>query len=150
MRMEERKLTCLKEKEEIFNVLQTFAPFLNSLQQGEIYQREMAEKFSKNAEFYLLSMQECYVGFIAFYANDRVNHVAYLSMVAVSDGYRRLGIGQTLLSVCMEKAKENGMKTLQLEVRKNNATALSFYQKNGFKTFSETENSYYMKKNLTE
>ena len=150
MRMEERRLTQLKDENSIFYLLQEFAPFLKTLQQGEDYQREMSKKFSKYAELFVLSINKKNAGFIAFYANDTKKSIAFLSMIAVLDSYQRLGLGQALLDVALEKSKKRGMQKLQLQVRKDNIKALAFYQKNNFNVFSETEDYYYMAKELTE
>lgn len=41
-----------------------------------------------------------------------------------------------------------GMQTCSLEVKKNNTSAIKFYQKNGFLVFDEQKDSFFMKCDL--
>ena len=43
------------------------------------------------------------------------------------------GIGQLMLNRVVDYAKEKGAKAVHLTVNKNNAKAIRFYEKNGFK-----------------
>ena len=52
--------------------------------------------------------------------------------VAVTEEYRRGGVGRKLLSKLCERAKELGAKKVFLEVRVSNSPAMRLYLKSGF------------------
>lgn len=53
-----------------------------------------------------------------------------------------------ILNICLEIAESYGMQTCSLEVRKNNTSAIRFYQSNGFVFLSEQMDSFIMKRDL--
>ena len=57
---------------------------------------------------------------------------ADIGNIAVSENYRRGGMGTTLVKKLCEKAKEEGAEKVFLEVRVSNAEAMKLYLKNGF------------------
>lgn len=58
----------------------------------------------------------------------------YISNVAVSPEYRRLGVADRLIKELKRRAEEKGLAFLTLEVRTGNEAAVSLYSKHGFKT----------------
>jgi [ribosomal protein S18]-alanine N-acetyltransferase len=52
--------------------------------------------------------------------------------LAVDPGYRRQGIGRSLLHAVIEEARDSGLTRVTLEVRKSNDTAQRLYQSAGF------------------
>lgn len=74
-----------------------------------------------------------FLGVVSFYANDKIDYTAYLSLLAVEDGARGMGIGGKLLCCAEAAAKEKNMKYMRLSARKNNVNAIRFYEKNGYK-----------------
>lgn len=52
--------------------------------------------------------------------------------IAVSEKYRRQGLAEMLLKTLENFFAENNVKTIYLEVREKNQSALSFYEKQGF------------------
>lgn len=144
----EQRINTLKNEIDIFNVLKQFASDLKSLGQGEGYRREMAKKFAQRAEFLVISIEKNIAGFIAFYMNDFSQKEAYISMLAVHEKYRRLGLGKFLLKRCITLVKDIGMVSIKLEVAIDNKTAITFYENNGFEIYANSETSYYMKRIL--
>lgn len=69
---------------------------------------------------------------------DRVG----ITLFAVNKENRGRGIGSKLLATLRHNATFKGAHMIQLEVRKENGTALDFYKKRGFVT-SELLQSYY-------
>ncbi len=88
------------------------------------------------------------IGYCAFYANDLDTENAYISLIAVSPDYQRLHVGQKLLNTCLDIAKDYGMRSCSLEVKRNNISAVKFYVANGFVLLSGNENSFFMTKEL--
>jgi ribosomal protein S18 acetylase RimI-like enzyme len=78
------------------------------------------------------SIDDDVLGFIAFYANDRVNKFAYISVIAISSKWHRLGLGKLLISIAVSISRMNGMTTLGVGVYKENENACSFYKTLGF------------------
>jgi len=64
----------------------------------------------------------------------RVEPSWYLDALCVSEAYRRRGIGEKLISITKRKALDNGYRSLSLITFADNGTALSLYQRTGFKT----------------
>ena len=60
-----------------------------------------------------------------------VKHCGTLGM-AVLPPYRGQGIGRRLLQACLAKAKAKGITRVELEVRGDNAAAITLYEKSGF------------------
>lgn len=80
---------------------------------------------------------------------------ADIENIAVTESYRRSGIGGELLKALLTKAKKKGVKTAFLEVRVSNAVAMRLYLKNGFKGayarsryYTDGEDCLVMKKEL--
>ncbi len=62
--------------------------------------------------------------------------------IAVSEEYRRSGIGRLLLDRALSTARERGVSSILLEVRASNASAIAFYENHGFERIS-IRKSYY-------
>ncbi len=81
----------------------------------------------------------------------RLLNKGHLVSIAVSQGYRRLGIASALLSASMPEIKRHSISEYVLEVRVSNYGAISLYQTLNFKTegikkkyYRDGENAYYM------
>lgn len=62
---------------------------------------------------------------------DVAEHVGSLG-IGVVEGYRGIGIGEELMHVALQKAKEKGLTRIELTVRENNTRAIELYKKLGF------------------
>lgn len=67
---------------------------------------------------------------------------AHITTVAVSDEFRRQGIGMRLMIELLERAKKNGMACSTLEVRASNEAAIKLYEKLGYVS-SARRRAYY-------
>ena len=65
---------------------------------------------------------------------------ADLNNIAVSSDHRHKGIGQGLLDKALTLCE--GLDTMTLEVRRSNAAAIAFYEKNGFEAVGTRKNFY--------
>ena len=61
------------------------------------------------------------------------NNTVFLSKIYLKASNQTKGIGQLMLNRVVDFAKEKGAKAVHLTVNKNNAKAIRFYEKNGFK-----------------
>ena len=52
--------------------------------------------------------------------------------IAVSPAYRKLGLGQMLMTALLTEAADRGTEQVFLEVRQSNTPARNLYEKNGF------------------
>lgn len=81
---------------------------------------------------------------------------SHVTNIAVKEGYRRQGIGGNMLKILFDSAKELNVKTMTLEVRESNFSAIAMYEKAGFvkagrrkKYYSDNlEDAIIMNKNL--
>ena len=62
--------------------------------------------------------------------------------IAVLPEYRRLGIGEVLTAVLIQKSKELKLDWLMLEVRPSNTAAVTLYKKLGFAEIGKRPNFY--------
>lgn len=58
----------------------------------------------------------------------------HVNKIAVAEPERRKGIADTLMARCVEFAREHGVQTISLEVRKSNSGAQEFYRQLGFES----------------
>ena len=66
----------------------------------------------------------------------------HIHNVAVSPEYRKMGIGRSLIRALIQRAKDNGLQCLLLEVRAGNEAAVSLYQSLGFQQRGLRPNYY--------
>ncbi len=122
----------IKSENQIVKILQSFSSCLASLRNSESFTKEIAKKFSLKAKFRVVLCNNEIAGFIAFYSNNQVDKITYISMIAVKEKFRNQGIGLLLLKDCEQISKSNTMKKINLEVLLDNIVAIEFYKKNGF------------------
>ena len=102
------------------------------------------EKVCKNATFLVARDRKEVCGFCAFYDNDMETKCAYITLIAVDSSWQAKGIGRRLVMKTIERACQNGMKMIRLEVAKENFPAISFYEKCGFQRWKDDDNSFLM------
>ncbi len=80
---------------------------------------------------------------IGFLIGVKINpEYAKILMLAVSKFHRKQSIGSGLLNQFLEIIFIENIRKIELEVRKNNKTAIKFYQKHGFK-IKEKKREFY-------
>lgn len=72
------------------------------------------------------------IGYAVFYCNDHIGFRGFLSMIVVKDPNRYRGGGSKLLEEVLRTAKNEGMRSMALEVAKSNVAVRKFYRKHGF------------------
>lgn len=70
---------------------------------------------------------------ISLYNREVFEHRGTLGMGVVK-AYRRMGIGQRLMTHALQKAKDMGLERIELEVFSANTPAICLYEKMGFVT----------------
>jgi ribosomal-protein-alanine N-acetyltransferase len=89
--------------------------------------------------FFVAVEDEKVVGYAVATASRKDGH---LVSVAVNPPCRRRGIGTALLSAVTRRLVEERVHEIHLEVRKGNRAAMSFYERMGFRIFSEITHYY--------
>jgi len=88
--------------------------------------------------------------FVALYENktagyigaDNISGEVYITNFAVSERFRRKGIGEKLLKTLIKKSEEEKAAFITLEVRPSNAPAAALYKKLGFEIAGERKGFY--------
>jgi ribosomal protein S18 acetylase RimI-like enzyme len=62
---------------------------------------------------------------------------AWIEDLFVHADARRSGVGEALLALAIERARERGAKRIELDTKEDNAAALALYERNGFSTHSK-------------
>jgi ribosomal protein S18 acetylase RimI-like enzyme len=104
-----------------------FIPELNTYAVLEDY----SEKLFDNAITFEAWKVEKLIGLIAVYCND-VTKKMFISSVSVYEDYKGIGLAKGLLNLCLDFGKVNKFYNVNLEVKKANLQAISFYEKHGF------------------
>lgn len=141
----------LSDLEKMFELISEYGQYLTpTLQERNTDIQAYAEKIFCNGVFYYITNHKNKImGILAAYMNDVENRNAYLTFLAIKDGYRGMGAGRKLLCVVEDDAKKSGMTSMRLEVRKNNVDAINFYKAYGyFYLNNASETSFYMEKKL--
>lgn len=81
------------------------------------------------------------VGYISFLINSRHN-IGRIYSIAINSEYQKNGIGGTLLDKIIEYAIVIKLNSIFLEVRTDNISAISIYEKKGFTKHLEKTNYY--------
>ena len=143
------EILLINKQEKIEGILLELKDDLHNKDITEKNLKDLAEKFADSAVFLVLQKDKKQVlGFIAFYCNDYVNYKAFISMIAVKNQYHHKGWGTKLLEEAIKISQNEGMKTLSLEVAKENRKAQDFYRKQGFLLVKEEKNSCFMRTNI--
>ena len=103
--------------------------------------QSLAKKYAQNATVFVAYVNEEPKGLCAFYANDNVTKIAFLSMIVVAKGEQGKGIGKELICRMIKHCISNGMTQLKLEVANTNYSAIRFYEKQGFAVEKELKDT---------
>ena len=103
--------------------------------------------------FIVAELEGRIVGFIAGVNNAPQN--ARILMLAVQQPFRQRGIGSALMDAFLQQCAMRAMRTVELEVRMSNATAINFYKRYGFQIagtlprfYTDGEDGYKMVRHL--
>lgn len=91
------------------------------------------------SSLYALVVREEVAGYICFWEYAGETH---LMNIAVRPGLRGRGYGKALLKFMLDRCTEKTVRTAWLEVRPSNFTAISLYDKAGFKEVARRKGYY--------
>ena len=105
----------------------------------------IADKYAKYAEFIAAYYNQEIAGYIAYYRNDFSSRIAYITMIVVKERYKKKGIATLMLKYVINDCAKNSFNTIRLEVNNENKSAISLYEKFGFKFEKSAgeQSSYY-------
>lgn len=93
----------------------------------------LEELANENAYYYCAVLCENGCSVLSGYAGYwKIFDEGHITNIAVNPDMRRMGIGSKLLDYIMEKAAEQGIAAMTLEVRKSNYAAKVLYKNKGF------------------
>lgn len=143
------EFVSITEYAEIINYINEFLPIFPHLTEKVESIDSFCEKLSKFANFYVGVKDKTVFGIAVFYSNDKENKNGYITLIGLKPEYRGTGLGVRLLEKCENTAKQDGMNRMLLEVDNDNASAISFYKKNGYAEKELTQrSSMYMQKEI--
>jgi GNAT superfamily N-acetyltransferase/SAM-dependent methyltransferase len=88
------------------------------------------------------------VGLLAIYCNDDEDRVAYITSISVLPAWWRRGVASGLLERCLEHAREQGFRRIELEVDRANVGAVKLYGKYGFTIDRASKRAVIMRLNV--
>lgn len=138
----EYKINCSNSYDLLSHLLKAdnyFIPKLSSRVNLEEYSLKLS-KFSTTIEAWYKTEL---IGFIALYLRE--NKDAFISNISVLHNFNGLGIGTKLIFNCENYLKTKSIEIIELEVNKDNLSALRFYEKFNFKQISNNEHSIFLK-----
>jgi len=94
---------------------------------------------------YFVTLGQQVIGVFAF--EDRTE-VLYISNLAVSPNYRKIGVATYILNHAVALAKQLNKSAIELSVNKANLPALKLYKKYGFRKLKEGASSYILRKDV--
>ncbi len=115
------------QPQDIFSVIKITYETLPERYSPEIFNK-FYEIFPEG--FFIAEKLHKIVGFIIGYKTS--NDTARITLLSVIKEYRKQGIGAALITQFLEEMAMQNIKKVELEVRKNNETAIKFYKKHGF------------------
>ncbi len=79
------------------------------------------------------------IGFAIGIEQKKEGHIL---VIAIRDGFKRMGIGTFLMKKLIDVYEKKGINKLKLEVRTSNIAAISMYKKMGFKITNRLKRYY--------
>lgn len=90
----------------------------------------LLDAYSRGTKFFVCVKGKKVLGYIGI---NCILDEGYITNIAVFPEYRGKGIGTALLNRVFSEASDLGLSFVSLEVRESNFSAISLYEKNGFK-----------------
>lgn len=103
-------------------------------------QEGLSEAMDQGQEFFLLSVEGVYVGFIAVFPRD--SHILRIEKLYLLPDTQGKGFGRMLIGFAVEQARQTGHRLLELNVNRKNK-ACHFYLNQGFRIVQEVDIPYH-------
>lgn len=101
-------ITQIKEENEILRYMKICdsAYTISVLKRDNFH--KLFKKVHRNAIFLGLKYNSERAGYVAFYANDMENKIAFITLICVADKFQRLHLGTMLMDECIKMSKKEG------------------------------------------
>jgi ribosomal protein S18 acetylase RimI-like enzyme len=123
-----------------------FCPYLSLKVNIEDYSRKI-RTLAKTFEAW---SGEALVGLVAAYMNDPATRTAFITNVSVAKDFMRRGIASTLLGHCVKRSRQEGMRTVRLEVSDASLEAIRMYRIFGFSEIERSGKTVSMELDISE
>ncbi len=110
---------------------------------------EYATKLRNLATTFEAWFESDLVGLVAGYENPETQ-VCFVSSVSVKNGFLGQGIARQLVLMCLDRARANGLRMVELEVSVQAPKALGLYAGLGFETVSAPGDVVHLRLALTK
>lgn len=107
----------------------------------------LAEIYFFKQRRYFILLKHQVVGVIAL--QEKINTL-YISSMAASPDYRRIGIATYALNHAAAIASRRRKEALELAVLKKNTPAIKLYERHGYRVEEEKRRSFILRKQITE
>jgi len=99
------------------------------------------DKLIDRASIITIMAQDALLGFLAYYANDYVNKIGFISMLIIDPSTKRMGYGRRLVEFAVKDLTLKGFKKCRTEVNADNTKAVNICKRLGF-TYIGRNNAY--------
>lgn len=139
----------IKEKKEIYDTLEELEKEYAS-HTHEVSLKQLSNKIADHGKTLRIDVDNHLAGCCSFYCNDKVSKTGYITKIAIKKEYRRLSLGQKIITEAEKICKENKMNKMKLEVSNENIPAIKLYTKCGYIFTDVASNeSKYMEKPIS-
>lgn len=90
------------------------------------------DKLINRASIITIMAQDALLGFLAYYANDQVSKIGFISMLIIAPSTKRMGYGRRLVEFALKDLALKGFKKCRTEVNADNAKAVNICKRLGF------------------
>jgi len=101
------------------------------------------DKLINSASIITIMAQDALLGFLAYYANDHVSKIGFISMLIIDPSTKRMGYGRRLVEFAVKDLTLKGFKKCRTEVNANNIKAVNICKRLGF-TYIGRNDAYYV------
>lgn len=105
---------------------------------------EYIDKILLHADFLCLHTSGKCLGFVAYYCKDATTPDAFITLFVIAPEVRGSGLAASLLNGVTVQSRQHNCSRLKLWVHKENASALRFYQRQGFRSCESKEHMLLM------
>jgi len=106
------------------------------------------DKLINSASIITIMAQDALLGFLAYYANDNVSKIGFISMLIIDPSTKRMGYGRRLVEFAVKDLMLKGFKKCRTEVNANNIKAINICKRLGFSYIGRNDAYYVFELNL--
>jgi len=93
---------------------------------------KLVEKYLKFGKVLVILKDDQIFGMLAYYSNDVLTRIGYISYMAVHPSFRGTGTAAKLMAQCLRDMEASGMLTAQVRCDISRSGVVGFYRSAGF------------------